>query len=150
MPYKFLAHTADLKIEAAGTDIEEAFIESAMALKEAICGKIDIKQNVKIRKRIKVSGRDKESLLYIFLEQFLYLLDAEDFLLNKVESIKINKEDNEITANVIGDKASNHKFTNDVKAITYNEMFVGEEVEKDKKDSRNDKDKFICRFVVDV
>jgi len=165
MKYKFLPHTADIKFQAFGKSLEEAFENSALALKEIMYKKLKVKE--KIKKRISVRGKDNERLLYDFLEEFLYLLDAEGFLLSKIKNIKITKifitnktkkinksktEDNKdnkinnekvynykLIAEVIGDNAKNYNFTNNVKAITYNNMFVKQE-----------KDKYICQVVVDV
>ncbi len=140
MKYKFLEHTADVKFQAFGKTLEEVFSNAAYAL-------INVMTKDKIRgtkkKRIEVSGKDKESLLYNFLEEFLFLLDSENFVLAKINKIKINKEKNELEAEVSGDKAKNYKFDLDVKAVTYNEMFV-------RKESIKGKDKFICQVVVDV
>lgn len=136
--YKFLEHTADIKFQAAGSTLEEAFKNSAFALREAIAGKI--KPAGKIKKKIAVKGKDKEALLYNFLEEFLFLLDSKDFLLSKIGKIKIKKNKNyELEAEIIGDLASNYKFTNDVKAVTYNEMFV-----------KREKNKYVCQVVLDV
>ena len=162
MAYKFLPHTGDVKFQAEGKTLEEAFSEASLALKEAISGKIKIKE--KIRKNISMQAGDTESLLYNFLEEFLYLLDAEDFIPSNIKSISINcqKSNNQLinkktnnkankvspisaegtlnlTAIAIGDQASNYKFTNDVKAITYNDMFI-----------KKQKDKFIVQAVLDV
>lgn len=139
MKFQFLPHTADLKVNAFGKTIEEAFINSALALKEAIAEKVRVKPAIK--KEISVKGKDLDALLYNFLEEFIYLIDADDFLLNSIIKIKIfhDKEGFSLNASVAGDKASSHKFTNDVKAITYNEMFV-----------KKAKDKFIIQFVLDV
>ena len=62
-------------------------------------------------------------------------------MLSKVNNLKISEKSGkfELTAEVIGDKASNYKFTNNVKAITYNKMFV-----------KKEKDKWVCQVVVDV
>ena len=125
MAYKFLEHTADLKVSVSEASIEKAFISSANALGEAIREKIKIKENIK--KEIKVEGRDYQSLLYNFLEEFLYLLDAEGFIFSEIEKIKIKQENVDkilLSCIVLGDKAGNYKFTNDVKAITYNDMLV--------------------------
>jgi len=135
MKYKFLEHTADVKFQSFGDTLEKAFENAVLALKEVIVGEIKVKGIV--TKKIKLQGKDNEALLYNFLEEFLFLLDAEDFLLNSVKNIKI--EGKELVAEIVGDKASNYKFSNDVKAITYNEMFVKQE-----------RDKFICQIVVDV
>ena len=123
MKYKFLEHVADIKFQAFGKNKEEAFLNSALALMEVVTEKVRI-QDVSKRK-IRVGGDDDESLLYAFLEEFLYLLDAEDFVVGKIESLEI--KDGTLSAMVLGDTASKYKFSNDVKAITYNEMFVREE-----------------------
>ena len=130
----FLEHTADVKFQAFGKSLEEVFENSALALKETIYKKpIQEKQE----KEIEVKARDFESLLYNFLEEFLYLLDAENFLLSKIKKIKIDKF--KIKAIVIGDKAANYKFSNSVKAITYSEMFA-----------KKIKDKYVAQVVLDV
>lgn len=137
MKYKFLEHTADVKFKAEGKNLEEAFKAAALALREVITKNPKIKINDKIKKNIKVKGKDNEALLYNFLEEFLYLLDAKDFLLSKIKKIKI--KDNKLEAEITGDKASNYKFSNDVKAVTYNEMYV-----------KKDKNKYIVQVVLDV
>jgi len=135
MRYKFLPHTADVKFQAFGKTEEEVFENAALALKEVMIKKIKIQS--KIKKKIEIGGKDKESLLYNFLEEFLFLLDSENFLLVEINKIKI--KDNKLEMEILGDKASNYKFSNDVKAITYNEMFV-----------KKEKGRFICQVVVDV
>lgn len=121
--FKFLEHTADVKFRAFGKNSEELFENSALALKESICGNIKVKENK--RKTIKTEGKDYESLLYNFLEEIIYLLDADDFLIAKIEQIKIDEL--KLKAVIVGDKASDYKFTNPVKAVTYNDMFIKEE-----------------------
>lgn len=139
MPYKFLEHTADVKIEVAEKTLEKAFVSSALALKEVMSDNASIKP--KIKKEIKIKSENNESLLYDFLEQFLYLFDARDFILSKINKIKITKSKDKLilTAIALGDKASRYKFTNDVKAITYNEMFI-----------KKQKNKTTIVFVLDV
>lgn len=133
--YKFLEHTADVKFQAFGKTIEEAFKNSAFALKETIC---DVEVKEKRKKTITIKQRDFESLLYSFLEEVLYLLDAEDFLISAITKLEIKKIKNEIflKATILGDKASEYEFTNSVKAVTYNEMFVRKEQERNPRTNR--------------
>ena len=133
--YKFLKHTADIKFQAFGKNIEEVFENSALALKEIICGKIKVKNSLK--KKIKISGKDFESLLYKFLEEIIYLLDGENFLINKIENLEIKNM--KLTAEIFGDQTGNYNFTNKVKAVTYNDMFV---------EGKNKK--WIAQVVIDV
>jgi SHS2 domain-containing protein len=120
MKYKFLEHTADVKFQAFGKSAGQVFENSALALKETICGKIKVEE--KIKKSINIKRKDFEALLYSFLEEILFLLDAENFLIAKISKIKIEKFN--LKATIIGDKVSEYEFTNPVKAVTYNEMFV--------------------------
>ncbi len=137
--FKFLPHTADVKFQAFGNSLEQAFLNAALALQEVMTKKVKIKSA--ITKKIKVKGKDNEALLYNFLEEFLFLLDAEDFILSKIKKIKIDGKgkENKLEAEIAGDKASRYKFNNDVKAITYNQMYV-----------RKLAGKFICQVVLDV
>lgn len=135
MRFKFLEHTADVKFQAFGKTMEEAFVNSALALKEVICGKLKIKQ-VKIKK-IKVKGRNNGQLLLNFLEEFLFLLDSQNFLLSKIKKIKITY--GKLEAEVLGDRAKNYDLIGSVKAITYNQMFVKKEGKR-----------FIIQVVLDV
>ncbi len=137
MGYKFLDHTGDIKFIAEGATLEEAFTESFLALKETICGKIIILE--KETKEINLKEDSLESLLYRFLEEFLVLLDSQQFLPAKIEKIKINEKVNELNCTVSGDLTKNYKFTNDVKAITYSDIFI-----------KKEKDKWLLQIVVDV
>jgi len=118
--YKFLEHTADIKFQAFGKNLEEAFENSALAMTKAMFeGKI---KEVK-KKKIEVKGKDYESLLYNFLEELLFLLDSENFFLASCK-VKINKDKFELSAELLGDSVKNYSPSLDVKAVTYNQMFV--------------------------
>jgi SHS2 domain-containing protein len=133
--YKFLKHTADIKFQAFGKNVEEVFENSALALKEIICGKIKVKNSLK--KKIKISGKDFESLLYKFLEEIIYFLEGEKFVISKIENLEVKNF--KLTAEIFGDKTANYNFTNKVKAVTYNDMFV-----------KSEKKKWISQVVIDV
>ena len=135
MGYKFLPHTSEIKIQASGKNLGKAFEEAALALREAIAGNVKVKPAHDIT--IEVSGKDKQALLYNFLEEFLYLLDAEDFLLSEITNLEI--KEHLIKARLWGDNRENYKFTNPVKAITYSEMKIKES-----------KTKSVVEVVVDV
>ena len=79
--YKFLEHTADIKFQAFGKDINEAFENSALALTNIIY-KEKIKATEKIS--IKIKAKDLKSLLYDFLGKILFHLEVDDFLLSNI------------------------------------------------------------------
>ena len=150
MTYKFLEHTADIKIAVEESNLELAFVSSALALKEVILDFEKIKITSEKSRILSLEGKDLEELLYNFLEEFIYLLDAENFIISEVEDIEITGEVGKVfhlTAKILGDKASNYKFSNKVKAITFNEMFVCEEKIGKSKASKSN---FKIQFVLDV
>ena len=130
-----MEHTADVKFRAEGSTIEEMYSSAADALNETIRG--DIKILEQEEKSFVVDGPDQEVLLYNFLEEFLFLLDAEEFLVSGIKSIEVG--DGKISCVVLGDKAENYVFTNDVKAVTYSEMVIGE-----------GHGRYFCEVVLDV
>ena len=128
MSYHFLDHTADVKFVAEADTLENVFVESAKALQESICGKITILEQE--TKTFEMQGDNLENLLYKFLEEFLVLLDSQDFLFSKITKLSIDPKSFKLNATITGDKTENYKFTNDVKAVTYNEMKVEQDSEK--------------------
>jgi SHS2 domain-containing protein len=93
------------------------------------------------KKEIKAEGKDLKALLYNFLEEFLFLLDSDNFLLSKIEKINIKKINKvyKLEATAVGDKAEKYETHGDIKAVTYNEMEIKEE-----------KDKVMVQVVVDL
>ena len=131
--FKFFEHTADVKFRAYGKTLDKAFENAALAMFHAMYkGKIAKKTKIKI----KVKGNDKESMLYNFLEELLFLLDTKSFFLS---SVKIKITDNKLESELFGDNSKNYKVMTDVKAVTYNEMFI-----------KHEKNKWVVQVVVDV
>jgi len=137
MGFKFLSHTADIKIRVEEKSLELAFVGSALALKEVIAEKIKIKPLLK--KEIIISGLDLKSLLYNFLEEFLFLLDSQGFVLSEIKDFKLDEKKRKLSCLLLGDKSNKYKFCNDVKAITYSEMLI-----------KKGKSKNTIEFVLDV
>ena len=134
--FKFLEHTADVKFQAFGKSLGEVFENCALAMFNAMYE--DKIKEVKEFK-IKAEGKDFESLLYNFLEEFLVLLDSENFFLSRVKSIKVDEKNLKVEAVIVGDDAESYKIPLDVKAITYNDMFV-----------KREGDKWVAQVVLDV
>lgn len=133
--FTFIEHTADIKFRAFGPNLNRAFENSALAMFNCMYSGKVIK---KIKKKIMVKGTDPESLLYNFLEELLFLLDSGCFFLSSCK-VKIDKKKLELNAELFGDKAKNYPVELDVKAVTYNSMFI-------KKQGKS----YICQVVLDV
>ena len=125
--YEFLAHTADAKFQAFGHTLEEAFGNAALATASLIWDWEKVEKRAK--RKVKIEGKDLKQLLCSFLEEIIYLLESEMFLLSSVDRVKIEKKGNRYYLEALfeGDKYSDkYKIFGDVKAITYNEMEIHE------------------------
>lgn len=132
----FLEHTADIKFQAFGKTLEEAFKNCVLATGKSIC---DEKIKKKTVKKIKVKGNDNESLLYNFLDEIVYLFDADNFIVADLKKIKIDKKEFKLEAELIGDTAKNYEIKEHIKSVTYSEMFV-----------RKEKGRWIAQVVLDI
>ncbi|MGV8169443.1 MAG: archease [Candidatus Nanoarchaeia archaeon] len=126
--YEFLEHTADVKFKAYGKNFEEAF---ANAAKATIAVMTDIKKiKPKFTKKIIVEANTAEALLYDFLEELIYVMDTEGFLMGDVSKIKIDTANPNykfvLKAELRGDFAKNYDVHTYIKAVTYNDMEIQE------------------------
>jgi len=127
---------ADAQFRAYGSSLEEAFANAALAMASIMYDYVKIKPAEE--REIKIEGNDLQSLLYNFLEEILFLLDTENFLLHSVKEIKI--KNNQLEAVLVGDtKVENYELFGQVKAVTYNEMKIEKE-----------KDIYMVQVVVDI
>jgi SHS2 domain-containing protein len=141
--FKFLPNTADIKFQAYGKTLDTCFKNAGYALKEIITG--DKIKETKTHE-FRVEGKDIEQLLLNFLEEFIILLDRENLILSKITELKIigfgerlKRREYELVCKFSGDSIKKYNTLTNVKAITYNEMFV-----------KKEKDVFTCQVVVDV
>lgn len=85
----------------------------------------EIAKNIEIP--VSADGKDLEQLLVGFLEEILFLLDTQDFLLGSVGDVRLEKDEGGWRLNALfkGDvRGSEYEIFGDVKAITYNEILV--------------------------
>lgn len=118
MAYKFLEHTSELKIQATGRALNQALEQTAKAISHYISNGKKIKQVKKVK--ISLKEKDKESLLYSFVEKLISLLDEKSFIIN---SAKIKIKDNSLSAELKGDNSKKYNL-NYIKSPTYSEMKV--------------------------
>lgn len=127
--YEYLPHTADVRFRAYGKTLEEAFTNAAVAMFNVMVDNSKVKS--KITKKIAAEGDDLPALLQQFLEQFIILLDTDNFFLSKIKEISIKKSGSgnyKLSAVAAGDEAKNYETIGpQVKACTYNSMFAKHE-----------------------
>ena len=124
MKYEYLKHTADLKVRAYGKTLEEAFANAAIGGFDFLTDTTKIKK--KTAKKISIKSKRLEALLYDFIEQLLFLLDTESFIISDFKDIKIKqaKDKFELKCIALGDSYKNYEIKGDIKAITYSEMKI--------------------------
>ena len=121
MKYKYLDHTADAKFIAFGRDIDEVFVNSALAMFNILGKTSDVKVTKKVKLNLK--AKNYERLLYNFLEELLFLLETENLFLQGVKDLKIGK-DFVLSCVAEGDDLKNYDLEGDIKAVTQSEMEI--------------------------
>jgi SHS2 domain-containing protein len=123
--YRILPHTADGKFQAFGRTLEEAFGNAALALASLMWDWAAIVP--KARHFVHVTGIDREQLLVKFLGEIIYLFETRQFLLGKVDGLRIRPQFEGFSLEAVlgGDTlSSGHEIYGDVKAVTYNELKI--------------------------
>jgi SHS2 domain-containing protein len=134
--YDFLEHTADAKFRSYGSTLESAFESAALAMFSLLMDPAKVKKNIEIN--ISLNSKNKNSLLYDFLEELLFNLDVKGFLLSEIKNLVIKKDVKGyvLKSKVLGDNYKNYpSIYGNIKSITYNDMIIDENFssEKDKK-----------------
>jgi SHS2 domain-containing protein len=145
--FRYLDHMTDAVIEAYGGTLDEAFENSAHGLVDTM---YDMTTNRNISPtlaadkeiQIEVKGFDLENLLYNWLEEVMLVVLVDHILLSDFK-VKITKEKfaeyNYLLNGVAKGEDLNsekHHYKVEVKAITYHEMEIKEEKEKNRVTTR--------------
>lgn len=120
-----LDHTADVQLHGWGDDLREAFEQCAMAM-FAYMTEIESVDLVEAH-QIEAQGEDLESLLFHFLDEFLFLFSCDPCLIaRKVKITEFDLDNFKIVAKGYGEKfdLAKHPQGTEVKAITYSNMQV--------------------------
>jgi SHS2 domain-containing protein len=120
--FKILEHTADIGIVAYGEDINKAFINAAKGLFSLIIDPEAV--SVKKHWEIAVTAPDREALLVNWLNELIYLLDAQGTLFKDFEIIEISETGLKVKG--YGEKinAKKHHLKREVKAATYHQLKI--------------------------
>ena len=130
MSFKYVEGVAmaEAAFEAEGKDLKELFESCADAFIDTSANPKTIKPEIK--KDIEIKGKDVDELLYHFLEELVFIKDADAMVFNKVNINEISET--ELKATIAGDKikvGSEQELRADVKAITMH-MFKIEKTDK--------------------
>lgn len=124
--YEFLDHTADVQIHAWGKNMEETFEAAATAMSAYITDISSIE--IQTKESIQVEAEDLKGLLYRFLDEVLYLFNAEPYLIAKrVRVLELETgPEFRLKAECYGEtfNLDKHMQGTEIKAITYSAMQI--------------------------
>jgi SHS2 domain-containing protein len=120
--FKIIDHTADVGIIAYGSDIKQVFSNAALALFSLITEPESIEE--KLRRDLEILSQDRDSLLIEWLNELIYLFDAEHILFTRFDIENLSY--NQLKAACYGESFDplRHKIKTGVKAATYHMLKV--------------------------
>ena len=130
--HEYLDHTADIQLHAWGASLEEAFEQQVLA----VMGLITEAETVQVdspsahRRQVSAEGHDVQSLLFNFLDEWLFQFNAELFVCRRVKITLFDRDNWRIESVGIGEpfELGRHPQGIEVKAITYSALRVTEDV----------------------
>jgi SHS2 domain-containing protein len=120
--FEIIDTTADVGIRAFSADWPSLYVNAAMGMLSLIT---DIKKiEERLTREISIIAPDRETLLAGWLNELIYLFDAEMLLFCRFEIVKIGKS--QLKARCFGEKAdrSRHEIKRGIKSATYHKLKV--------------------------
>jgi SHS2 domain-containing protein len=123
-PYRFLDHTADLRIEIRADTLAGLFVEAGIALFDVIAGVDSI--GVKEFREVRASGENPQELLVDWLRELLYCFAGERMVFSRFEIMAFSETG--IRARCGGEPFTPgfHQVKHDIKAVTYHGLEIDE------------------------
>ncbi len=118
--FEILDHTADARLIAYGDSRKGVFINAAIGMFSLIIDPVEVAGID--RYEIAVDADDYEELLITWLNELLYLFDAENLVFSRFEITRLNHDS--LAAVAFGDviDLSRHEIQTAVKAATYHQL----------------------------
>lgn len=120
--YEIVDHTADVAIVARGADVGEAFANAGRALLSLVTDPDSVAEVEE--RRIELSADDLGDLLVAWLNELIYLFDAENLLLSGFDVRPVG--DTGLVATVRGERVdkTRHRIKLGVKAATHHMLEI--------------------------
>jgi SHS2 domain-containing protein len=128
MPYRYLEEigTADIAFDVTARDLPELFRDAADATMNVMIDNIDAIQPVQTR-QIELSNDKLDMLLFDFLQELIFIKDAERLLL-RMREVEIAERDENYFVRAMAEgellDAERHHQRADVKAVTLHDFSV--------------------------
>ena len=120
--FELIEHTADVGIMAYGADVREAFANAARGMFSLIVEPGSVREMA--HRDIEVTAPDEESLLVTWLNELIYLFDAENMLFSRFDITELG--DTRLKARTYGEVVDDtrHRLKTGIKAATYHMVEV--------------------------
>jgi SHS2 domain-containing protein len=135
--YEYLDHTADIQLHGWGDTLESALEQVAIAMFGYMTSlsriKISEEQSEELGKDIVVTGHDVQSLVFAFLQEWLYIFHVSGFVARELTVEPIDREKFEMcTSSAKGEIVDwkRHTQGTEVKAVTYSSLQVKEDEDR--------------------
>ena len=121
-PYEYFEHTADIGLRARGADLAEAFANAGRGLAALIADPSTVEPRE--QREVSLPPAEPSELLIAWLNELLYLLDAEGFLPSAITVDAVGAEG--LAARLRGERLdpARHEVKTGVKAATYHQARV--------------------------
>lgn len=125
MSYEIIDHPADVKFRTTGETLEAAFAAVVEAV-SALVGGENESASPSVAREIEVEARDREALLFDFLNQLILFQDLEDVVAVRTDSIEIEVTGDgyRLSARVHAVPIPSDRPLLDIKAPTYSQMKI--------------------------
>jgi len=123
--FEVIDHTADIGILVHGADIKQVFVNAAVGLFNLVTDTDSIRETIQYD--LELSSQDTESMLVEWLNELIYVLDAERLVFKRFEIDHLSSS--HIKARCFGEKIDpqRHIFKREIKAATYHMLTVDRE-----------------------
>lgn len=120
MTYRFLPHTADLKVEIQAADLPRLFEDACDLVRELLAGESKVRTG--IEHRLELVGKDTGDLLFRYLREALYLFATERFIPAHLSVQHVSRTS--LTGALQGENfdPARHETQPEVKAVTRHEL----------------------------
>jgi SHS2 domain-containing protein len=122
VPFRFIDHTADVGVQAFGTDPAELFVNAARAMLSLIIDSAAVRG--RDHRRIVAEGRDWPDLMVNWLREVLYLWNGEELLADRIRIEHISEGCLDADLTVQPFDPQRHAVAAEIKAVTYHRISV--------------------------
>jgi SHS2 domain-containing protein len=130
--YEYLEHTADVQCHSWGATLNEAFENMIPAMFNYMTDLSLVEVCPEETITFTVSAHDMDSLLFRFMDEFLYRFHSDYFCCKRCKILDFDRQAHKVTVKAQGDvyDLAKHVQGTEIKAITYSNMQIHEKEER--------------------